>query len=278
MRVIETLIIFLIFISFAEADIFKSRINSIDEGRGDQAHLIMFENGRVVFLDKLQREKIVYFKGIHEKKKMIEIVSDETNGLIRSKIIQNQDQDFETVVNSDNSSSFLFDPTLVSVLDSQNIFNRMRRDYQNDSQCYNRAHIWANEEFTKTALNSIKHFLFFTNSYIRRYRYHWWFHVAPSVLVKNANGVTEKVLDRRYSSGPLDVKTWTDIFVYSKRQCSKISKYSDYENNQEKEDCYLIPVSMYFWQPRDIENRDQTGIFKTKFYESEIKWSYYEAF
>ena len=77
---------------------------------------------------------------------------------------------------------------------------------------------------------------------------------------------------------PAAVKTWTDKFIYSKRNCPVVSKYSDYRNNQETEHCYLHPASMYFWQPRDLEKYETTGFEKTQYIPSEVNWAYREAF
>ena len=137
---------------------------------------------------------------------------------------------------------------------------------------------WANEEFRVSGLKSMKLFLFFTNRYIRNYNYKWWFHVSPMTYVKEGTKVIERVLDRRYTGGPRLTKTWTDNFIYGHRSCPQVAKYSQYYNNQEKEDCYLIKSTMFFWQPRDLGYYEQTGLQKTNFIQSEIDWAYWEAF
>ena len=65
----------------------------------------------------------------------------------------------EEVEPSDHVS---FEPTVIEgYTRALSLFRRMRRDYQNDSQCYNRAHIWQYEENSKSGLSSQKTFLFF---------------------------------------------------------------------------------------------------------------------
>jgi hypothetical protein len=87
-----------------------------------------------------------------------------------------------------------------------------------------------------------------------------------------------RTLDRRYTSGPLSTKTWTDIFMRNDALCPVVYTYSRYRNHQYEESCYLIPTSMYFWQPLDIQRQESTGYVKTQFFSSQINAAYQEAF
>lgn len=260
------------------ADSFKSKIHSIDLAmKPTQSHLILMENGRVVFVGYHQKALLVSFQESLRMQDRLEVEVDTKNNFISAETVE---ETYETsTTTSDVTKPISYDPTVVTSYSAVSaIFRRMRRDYQNDSQCYNRAHVWAYEEFQNSGLNSSKLFLFFTRRYIRNYRYKWWFHVSPMALVKEGRSIVERVLDRRYTGGPRYVSTWTRNFVHSGRKCPVVYKYYDYRNNQETEDCYLIPVSMYFWQPRDIERRDRTGAEKTQFFKREINHAYWEAF
>lgn len=258
----------------AHADSIKSRIHSIDIApKKGQSHLIMLENGSVVFLKYNEQRELKAFQESLKNDELLQVEVDAKNNFISAETVGDNAPENEE---PRNEPSFTYDPTVVSSgTATTRIFRRMRRDYQNDSQCYNRAHVWAWEEFQNSGLKSMKHFLFFTRRYIRNYNYKWWFHVSPSVVVK---GLGIRILDRRYTGGYRTVSSWTRNFVYSRRACPVVNKYYDYRNNQEKEDCYLIPVSMYFWQPRDIERRDRTGFEKTSFIQSEVDYAYWEAF
>lgn len=163
---------------------------------------------------------------------------------------------------------------LTTMAEATTIFNRMRRNYQNESQCYNRAHIWAYEENRKYGTNMMKVFVFYTKRYIRNYNFYWWFHAIPAVYVNNEL-IT---LDRRYARGPLAMKPWTDIFVRSKRACPVITKYSQYSQNQQAEDCYVHYATQYFWQPRDLDNLERNGTVKSEWVPSQVNWAYNEAF
>ena len=118
--------------------------------------------------------------------------------------------------------------------------------------------------------------MFFTTRYIRKYKFHWWFHVTPMFYVKSFK--SPRTLDRRYTSGPRQTKTWSDVFVKSKRRCKKVKTFDDFWLNQEKEDCYHIYASMYYVIPRDLEKRDITGKEKTEFSEKEIQRAYSNGF
>ena len=270
MKIVLPLLILSLTTMTATAARFQSKVDSIDLGSGKVPHLIKLENGRVVFLDGEDKDQLSLFQDSLSHKDTLEIEVNNKNSL-ESVLTVDMSGD-ETADREGNA--LVYDPSVISSSQASTAFRNMRRDYQNDSQCYNRAHIWAYEEFKRTGLKSMKLFLFFTNRYIRNYRYHWWFHVSPMAMVSEGSSSVERVLDRRYTSGPRYVKNWTDIFIYSRRACPKVSRYSDYRNNQEKEDCYLIPVSMYYWQPRDIAN----NVNKTQFYNSEINHAYWEAF
>lgn len=276
MKTAMPLMIFLLSFSVL-ADEFTSRVEVIEEGEGNLPHLIKLENGRVVFLDENEREVITEFEESQRNGDYLEVVVDDTNSFISAETVANENSLIPEELKS--APGLSYEPTVVSsYAEANNIFSRMRRNYQNESQCYNRAHIWAYEEYKRSNLNSMKLFLFFTNRYIRNYRYQWWFHVSPMALVNEDGASVERVLDRRFTTTPRYVNSWTNNFIHSGRKCPIVQKYNDYRNNQEKEDCYLIPVSMYFWQPRDIVSRDNNGYEKKSFIKSEVDWAYWEAF
>lgn len=262
------------FIAFSKNHI--SKIHSIEESKDDQPHLILLENGSVVFMENNQSKDLRFFSKSLKENKTVEIRTDDKNNYISGKLSQKK-YDIENHNAPDkNEQDKEFEPTLLnSLTEASVIFSRMRRNYQNESQCYNRAHIWTWEEFNRSGLKSKKYFLFFTKKYIRTYRYHWWFHVTPAVSII---GLGDRILDRRYTSEVKGIKEWTDKFIYSKRTCPIAYRYNDYRNNQETEHCYIIPVSMYYWQPRDIERRDRLGIEKMSYIKPEVNHAYWEAF
>lgn len=273
MRFLPVLITILFAFS-ANAERLTTKVQHIEEAKtAKDVHLILFENGRVGFLPAAEKSSLVPLKESQKKRDWLEVELDRKNNFIAGSIVsapKGMDQRNDPV-----PEPVTFDPTNLGTLEEANaIFLRMNRRHQRDSQCYNRAHVWAYEEFVRTQLRSVKLFMFFTRSYIRKYRYKWWFHVTPMTYV---NGVA-MTLDRTFMKRPVAIKTWTDNFIYSKRNCPVVYKYSQYRNNQETEHCYLHPASMYYWQPRDLENNERTGFEKNQFIRSEVNWAYQEAF
>ncbi len=161
---------------------------------------------------------------------------------------------------------------------AQTLWQWLDNRTKHNSQCYNRAHGWAYDMFSKRGIHSGKVFIFFTSKYIREKDYEWWFHVAPYVMVQTENMSVEHVLDRSYSRGPRDMRTWTNIFMYNDALCPQVTKYSDYRRNQQTEWCYLIKTSMYFRSPRDIENLEKLGTMRTEFSIPQVRASRRQAF
>lgn len=167
---------------------------------------------------------------------------------------------------------FSYSPTILSDLNEvQTVYDRMRTNFRESAQCFNMAHVWAYEEYKRSRLRSMKMFLFFTRKYIRKYRFHWWFHVSPMVYVNDNLKVQPIILDRRYTLSPFDVKTWTDHFIVSQKNCKQVAKFYDYYNHQESEDCYLIVRNMFYWQPRSIRLGDQARGEVSAFRSEEVR-------
>ena len=255
-----------------------SRIHSIDKGEKDQADIIMLESGQTAFLEKGSKSLTDSVEESLKNQDTVEIMVDKKLNVLSVQTVAPETTEEELPPVSEDVKRISYDPTIASTAQASDAFRNMRRDYQKNSQCYNRAHIWTYEEFKRTGLKSGKLFLFFTSRYIRNYRYKWWFHVTPFAYVGGLDQSNWRTLDRRYTSGLLTTRTWTDVFMLNNAFCPVVYKYSDYRNHQQSEDCYLIPKSMYFWQPRDISREDYSGYVKPQYYNSEVNHAYWEAF
>lgn len=249
------------------------RIDSIDRGvNSDEPDHVYLSDGRVGIVPD---NKSTFPEELLRVGAFVEITLDKNHNIIKMSPAKRPKLNSLEIPGEKEEYS----PTIVSNLSEVNsIFRRMNRGWQRDSQCYNRAHIWNYEEFQKSGLKSKKVFIFFTRKYIRDYNFYWWFHAIPTVLANSEGNVVERYLDPRYARSPLTRKTWTDIFVRSRRDCPVVTRYSDYRNNQESEHCYLHFSSMYYWQPRDLERFERTGYEKKSFIRSEVNHAYWEAF
>ncbi|MGE3610142.1 MAG: protein-glutamine glutaminase family protein [Bacteriovoracaceae bacterium] len=246
----------------AHAEVITGHIHSVDLGKQGEDHLVKLSNGRVIFLPYKEKSLAIELK--NKIKDNIEIKSDRNGRPISFKSL-NQNEEFEPTIIQGSS-------------EAQRIFERLNSKYQRDSQCFNRAHVWAFEEFKKNGIKSTKTFVFFTASYLRDYRFSWWFHVAPTIHVNENGNIIERVLDQRFSFGPLTIKEWTDLFVYTGRPCPLITKFSEYDVNPQTENCYLMKGSMYYWQPGDFVNQEKTGYVKNEFRMSDVNSSYAAGF
>lgn len=170
-----------------------------------------------------------------------------------------------------------YEPT---VLESEEAAQKLLRTMRKPSpiqwniQCYNIAHVRAYEAWKNHGVKSSKMFLFFTKSYIRKYRFNWWFHVTPMVQVNVAGKAEERIFDREWSKKPIPVKTWTDKFIKSKKDCPVITKYSSYEQNQETNDCYVYPVPMYYWQPLHLMELEESRQEMSSFNMGQVNTAY----
>lgn len=157
------------------------------------------------------------------------------------------------------------------------VLYRMRRQWMENSQCYDKAHVWAYEEAYYGRFMQ-KAFLFFSDSYIGRYNHPWWFHTAPYAVVRMNNENVERMMDPTFAQYPLKMKLWTDLFMKNKAQCKEVQKYSDYSHHPGEDDCYIIKSSIYFWQPKDLEAYETSGVEKKKFIDWEIRHAYKNGF
>lgn len=258
----------------AFAATYTTQVHSVDRGKSEEKHLIMLTNGYTAFSDDQ-----ILIEAVEESQRnneTVEIHLDDDLNLVSIQTVVPERVEPQDEV--DPGEMISYEPSIISYSAASTAFSNMRRDYQNNSQCYNRAHIWNYEEFKRSGLRSNKLYLFFTSRYIRKYRYKWWFHVTPMVYVNGSGQSNWRTLDRRYTRGPLTTRTWTNVFMLNNAFCPVVYKYSSYRNHQQEQDCYLIPASMYFWQPRDLVRQERTGYEKNQFYSSEVNHAYWEAF
>ena len=255
----------------AWASTYDVRISELDHG---EETLIFLSNGIVA---KLKNQPLILqrLKELQASQQPIRIELDKQRRIQRLSDLSTKSKTFERKILSVSD----FKPSIIPSLTIAKTIFQSARYVSKESQCYNRAHIWAFEWFQKYGLNSEKTFLFFTRKYIRKYNFEWWFHVAPSVQVIDGPNVEERIMDVKYAlGGPLRLKNWTDIFMRNDAACPIISKYSEYANYPESDWCYVMKVSMHYYQPIDMELLEDTSAIKEGWIESELSAAYLEAF
>lgn len=256
---------------FAWGERFQDHVHSIEKGKEGEEHILKLSSGRVIFFNEDLPPHFGPEDFRQGERLELEVDSDlRLKSLVSLPPLASPTEVLEPVgPKKDYHPTILPDyPT------ARKIFNGMNRSYKRNTECSDRAQIWAYEEWKKHDLYSNKAFVFFTNTYIRRYRFYWWFHVAPYVLVKERGEVIEHVMDKKYTSYPYHMKQWTDIFVRSKRSCP-VKTYAYYRANKNgSEHCVLVKAPMYYRLPLHVRNLEDQGIRKTRFSTREVNFSY----
>ena len=256
----------------------SSSVHDIDLGVGSESPLIFLTNGKVLMYPSIDKSKIsllresilkktVFIFTINKKKEIVGL-NERHNP---AQIVFPQKKLFE--------NSQLYHPSILKNLShAKNLFNSARPTEKEESQCFNRAHIWAYEWRLKENIYSSKVWIFFTRRFIRKYKFDWWFHIAPMVHVVTDREVKERIMDMKYAKGPLKLKQWTDIFMRDNSDCPVVDKYSDQANYPESGSCFIMKSSMYYYLPLDLEQSEILGTTKSRWHKSEVGQAYLEAF
>lgn len=250
-----------------------SEFHSLDKGHPGADHILRLMSGEVAFIPYGEKNLLKSIEELHQGDE-IKVTLDKKQNLVAVELLKTSE--FKRSWEKETDDSFV--ASVLSLKQAGTVFKRMSKKYQNKSQCFNRAHIWVHDENAKYKTNLNKVFLFFTSRYIRKYRFHWWFHVTPMAYVGGRDFRNWRMLDRRYTKGPLQPKTWTNIFIKSKRTCKVADKFSEYFNNQNTQDCYMIKASQYYLVPSDLDMLETEGIERTGFDPVEVEHARWEAF
>ncbi len=267
-------LISLLFSSFSFAEILEVH-SVVKKTDTDGEWIIKITDGRVGFWNEADAPEIKPQTLTHA---VIDGDLSPYSVLSRVRILGYMD---EAPVVSGNKSRFElnYTPTVYPTYGmATDVLNGMRRNWVNGSQCYDRSHVWAFEEATYSQRYLQKAFLFFADSYIQRYNFPWWFHTAPYALVKLNGEIVERIMDPAFTQYPLKFKLWTDKFMRNQAECKVVTKYTDYSEHPGEDDCYVIKKSIFFWQPKDLEAFDRSGVEKKKFIDWEVNHAYTNAF
>ncbi|MBA2405343.1 MAG: hypothetical protein H0V66_11275 [Bdellovibrionales bacterium] len=262
---------------FADVQL-RTKVYDIDHGHDGEETLILLTSGHVARLKPTKNKTQNNFEQIKKAQQWLDVTLNAKNEIERFTVtaaasdLSGKANLVQPLPNED------YVPTVIPSMEEARAIFRQARYVNKDSQCFNRAHIWSYEWFVNNNVNSNKTWIFFTRRYIRKFKFEWWFHVAPSVRVMEDGIVKEKVMDVKYSRGPLNLKNWTDIFMRDDAVCPRVETYSDYANYPESGTCFYMRSSMYYYQPVDIESQETWGTMKPNWYDTEVKAAYLEAF
>ncbi len=254
-----------------------SQIYDVDYGAGpDDVVLIFLSNGKVAKVKPENKPLLEKVSNTKDKKNWLSITVDE-NRYIKKLLPALQPVHFLHKNDSKELKS-TYVPTTIPSMDVAKKYFKEARYNPKDSQCFNRAHVWSYEWWKKHSLKSNKMIIFFSRTYIRRYNFEWWWHIAPLVHVMHEGKVVERMMDVKYTRGPIEIGRWTNIFMRNDATCQVITKYSDYADNPYMGECYLHRANMYTYQAADLQMLEAWNYTKDKFIMDEVRGAYLEAF
>jgi hypothetical protein len=259
----------------ALSEVISTRVKEIDWGKKpNDSAMVLLSTGRVLWYPPEEMETLKRLEDAQLQRSLVLI--DLKSKKIHS-VIPASNEKLLKIVSGDEPVPYT--PTVIgSDAFLFQLFQEARRTTRQETQCFNRAHIWSYEWRINHHVYSSKVWLFFTRKFIRKYKFEWWFHVAPLVSAEEGGKIHEKALDIKYAKTPLRLKEWTDLFIKDNADCPIITKYSDYADYPETGSCFVMKSSMYYYQPADLEDLELTGIQKMKWIRGEVQEAYREAF
>lgn len=256
-----------------------SQIHDIDYGANPNDEiLILLTSGDVVKLHHSHELLDGKFKKSLSKKNWYTFSIDHKRFVKSAK-------EASSILQKENENEFHFSeassnyvPTTVKDMATAQRYHNEARYNPKDSQCFNRAMVWSYEWWLKHSLKSNKILIYFSRTYIRKYDFEWWFHIAPYLHVMENGKVVERVMDIKYTSRPLEFQKWANIFLRNDAPCPVITKYSDYADFPYTGDCFFQRTNMYTYQPADLQMNEAWGYEKNNFRIEEVRGAYLEAF
>lgn len=276
MRVFGLLISLLTLPAFAGIDL-TTQILDIDYGQKPDDDVLVFLGSGHVAKIRRSDDFLSSKKMLLNKNQWHAISLDDDRYIISMEKTENPSP-IEPILSHAKRVQLDYTPTTIPDMKTAKDFFRRARYNPKDSQCFNRAHVWSFEWWRESSLQSNKILIFFTRNYIRRYNFEWWFHIAPYVHVQEGDKVVERVMDRKYSSGPIDFRRWTNIFMNKDPECPVITKYSDYADYPYNGDCFIMRTHMFTYQPADLQMYEAWNYSKDSFNMDEVRGAYLEAF
>jgi hypothetical protein len=260
-----------------------TQIYDVDYGNKQHDEVLVFlSNGHVA---KLRQSNAIVEKGLFENKSntgsdgWVKIKLDKKRFITNITPIKAPVRPVEFLPDSNNEKGILeYVPTTIANMETAKKYFREARYKPKDSQCFNRAMVWSYEWWQKHSLKSNKLLIYFTRTYIRRYNFEWWFHIAPYVHIMENGKVVERVMDVKYSRGPSPFRQWTNIFMRNDAACPVITKFSDYADYPYSGECFIQRTHMYTYQPADLQMYEAWGYSKDTFNMTEVRGAYLEAY
>lgn len=255
----------------------RIQVKDMDHGSIPQDEILVFlSNGKVAKIFSVETKILEGLEEARRTDQWLEITLNEKRHITRLRSAHAPSEftlDYQHLKDLEN-----YTPSVInSQEEALSIFKTARSNHK-DSQCYNRAHVWAYEWRLKQKLFTSKMWLFFTRKYIRKYNFEWWFHISPYFLVEEEGRIWERIADVKYARGPIKLKQWTDIFLRNDADCPLVNNYSEWANYPETGWCYVMKTSMYYYRPLDMEVLEKDGVERNVWDPNEVQQAFKEAF
>lgn len=273
------MILFLLIATLSNVDAYEtiSQVKDIDQGSNlDSEALIFLSNGRVIRVKKESTKLLSQLQDARREKTWLRF--NVSSKLLGEVSVSTDPYKSDHSKNLTFINEPMFEPSILPSIDRARLLFNDAKLNPKESQCYNRAHVWVYDWRIKNNVYSSKVWIFFTRKYIREHKFEWWFHVAPVVHVFTENEVKRRVMDIKYSRGPLSINRWTDIFMRNSAKCPIVEKYSDQADYPESASCFLMLTSMYYYQPVDLDLLERKGTIRNRWFYPEVKHAFEEAF
>src|SRR5690606_9375147 len=183
MRVFGLLSLFLSLPVLAATEI-TTQIYDIDYGQGPKDEvLVLLTSGHVAKLHhstELLHEKSVQ---LEKNRKWFTVTLDEDRYITDLQPAEAPLPQVKVNTESEKMMNFTYVPTTIADMATATKYHKSSRHSPKDSQCFNRGQIWTYEMWKNHSVKSNKIWIYFTRTYIRRYNFEWWFHIAPLVHV-----------------------------------------------------------------------------------------------
>lgn len=263
-----------------------TQIHSVDYGNPGEEVLVFLMSGDVARATEANLEMIEDVQEAKSNSEWLTLTLDKDRHILSvdgasAPVAKSNEKDFD--LDGIDSGYSPYVPTTLPNMSTAKAYIAESRSsgFTENSQCFNRAHVWVYEWWKKHSFRSQKVFVFWKKEYVRKYNFEWWFHVSPYAHVMDDDGVVkERVLDVKWLSRPYKFQEWVDYHQPKDVDCKVVGKYSDYANNPYGHDCYLIRTNMFTWQPVDLELYEAWGerAFKRAFNLDEVRSAYLQAF
>lgn len=169
----------------AQAEVYSTQIREVDRGDGREKIMVLLANGRVSYLPANSKLADALESAVRYGNEVRLIVNAKKEITSAQTMKRTSFDDDQKVMSSRQTPSSNYTPTVLPSFEkAKEVFKTLNHRANEDSQCYNRAHVWSWEMYNNHLIRPMKIYIFFSRRYIRRYNFDWWFHVAPYVITK----------------------------------------------------------------------------------------------